>query len=631
MPPTLLSTLQRFKINDLPTNAAHPFSPSAEAVVHAIGQLSSSLDAYSAMPLTNPKLVSLLRQQASISQTLHLSNQNIQQTIDALRKRSGTTYGEDIPIDPLAIVGWCIERLESWAKSAGMESYKEDGREASMLLAGTVLVVEVEFSVNSDEPLKPKLDVASVKTSYAIADSDSGVTSNTDGSISLDAFLAGSIQKFCTELEKPEDMRNPREVAKLGGVVLDHLRYLVMLDKLAARKEDGGVRWFVDIDQLCSILENFSKSEAEAVTSSLGAESAPLDIYLLRCHALPLPYLVSPSISFLTSSSPVPPPSSNLPKLDIPFDHLRSYVSTRRKGCNARNANAILPHRLAVIPRIAVDAQPNIAPNVPLVPSGADLEHVFPQIAELTTDAQHVWVLDFTHGGEFPGVVVSQSRLREMELVIHPLSGMDPLNPVMMSFGTGSWVALLLNPSNPISSERYAALYRSPTSIHPPLQLRLTLPEEPGFLLGKVPVHSMKEVWGILEVVREQCWLNEILLGCHWTTEGITMDADDLPLDESDATEDELQAVLSGSITPRKIPVNIRSSIRGLESMTMPPVDRRTRIIMTCPERPPMSGVVEITVAYNETRPRDTLEEISRRGGTLGLSGRIWANSRGMS
>jgi hypothetical protein len=34
--------------------------------------LSSSLDSYLAMPLTNPKLVSLLRQQASISQTLHL-------------------------------------------------------------------------------------------------------------------------------------------------------------------------------------------------------------------------------------------------------------------------------------------------------------------------------------------------------------------------------------------------------------------------------------------------------------------------------------------------------------------------------------------------------------------------------
>ncbi len=37
--------------------------------------------------------------------------------------------------------------------------------------------------------------------------------------------------------------------------------------------------------------------------------------------------------------------------------------------------------------------------------------------------------------------------------------------------------------------------------MHPPLQLRLTAPEEPGFILEKVPVHSIKEVWGVLEVM----------------------------------------------------------------------------------------------------------------------------------
>lgn len=36
--------------------------------------------------------------------------------------------------------------------------------------------------------------------------------------------------------------------------------------------------------------------------------------------------------------------------------------------------------------------------------------------------------------------------------------------------------------------------------MHPQLQLRLTAPEEPGFVLEKVPVRSLKEVWGILEV-----------------------------------------------------------------------------------------------------------------------------------
>jgi hypothetical protein len=69
-----------------------------------------------------------------------------------------------------------------------------------------------------------------------------------------------------------------------------------------------------------------------------------------------------------------------------------------------------------------------------------------------------------------------------------------------------------------VSPERYTAIYvnifvyiwerithnvyfqKSPNAIHPPLQLRLMATEEPGFLLERVPVHSMKEVWGILEV-----------------------------------------------------------------------------------------------------------------------------------
>lgn len=40
----------------------------------------------------------------------------------------------------------------------------------------------------------------------------------------------------------------------------------------------------------------------------------------------------------------------------------------------------------------------------------------------------------------------------------------------------------------------------SPGGLHPPLQLRLTPPDEPGFILERVPVRNIQEVWGILEV-----------------------------------------------------------------------------------------------------------------------------------
>ena len=103
-----------------------------------------------------------------------------------------------------------------------------------------------------------------------------------------------------------------------------------------------------------------------------------------------------------------------------------------------------------------------------------------------------------------------------------------------------------------------------------------------------------------------------------------------------------------GTYPTHRIPVNVSlpgSSVdpifgdSDLDSMSMS-APRRPKITMTFPERPPMSGLVEITVTFDESKPRgvavevrgamgadiklDVLEEISRRGGTLGLCGRVW-------
>lgn len=109
----------------------------------------------------------------------------------------------------------------------------------------------------------------------------------------------------------------------------------------------------------------------------------------------------------------------------------------------------------------------------------------------------------------------------------------------------------------------------------------------------------------------------------------------------------------TGKLTPHKIPVNVFLPPHNIVTDSLfetPDLDaipqmqpRRPKIIMTSPEQPPISGLVEISVAYDETRPRgvavevsgamssdiklDVLEEICRRGGTFGLSGRVWSNS----
>jgi hypothetical protein len=46
------------------------------------------------------------------------------------------------------------------------------------------------------------------------------------------------------------------------------------------------------------------------------------------------------------------------------------------------------------------------------------------------------------------------------------------------------------------------------------------------------------------QVIREQCWLNELLAGCQWTAESLKSVASDPG--EMETTEEELQAVLSG-------------------------------------------------------------------------------------
>lgn len=64
------------------------------------------------------------------------------------------------------------------------------------------------------------------------------------------------------------------------------------------------------------------------------------------------------------------------------------------------------------------------------------------------------------------------------------------------------------------------------------------------------------------------------------------------------------------------------------------------RITMSTPERPPISGLVEIAVTFDPGRLRgvavaisgamgvdvnvEVLEEACRRGGLLGLPGRVW-------
>lgn len=146
-----------------------------------------------------------------------------------------------------------------------METFKDEGREGSVSLVfgGKVLVIDIDFVIERTDPLPPTLRISNVKTSYAIP----GAESNTEGSNSLDAFLCHSMQAFCIEIQRPEAELDPLEAARLGIIINDHLQYLVILDRFADRKEDGGLRWFVEVDKLCRVVEEFAHAEAKIIAS----------------------------------------------------------------------------------------------------------------------------------------------------------------------------------------------------------------------------------------------------------------------------------------------------------------------------------------------------------------------------
>jgi hypothetical protein len=156
-----------------------------------------------------------------------------------------------------------------------METFKDnlmrDG-DWTVVLGGKVLVLDIDFSFDRVlDPKKPRIGVERLKTSYAAPNNitDGSITANTEGSSSLNALLAGAIRAFLVEVQKDPETQDAVEAERLGKIVVSHLKYLMVLDKLATRKEEdgGGIRWFVDADELGAGVEKFARSEADAIVT----------------------------------------------------------------------------------------------------------------------------------------------------------------------------------------------------------------------------------------------------------------------------------------------------------------------------------------------------------------------------
>lgn len=366
-----------------------------------------------------------------------------------------------------------------------MEAFKDEERDGhlTMTLAGKVVVVDIDLSLDRQDPQNPSVSVSSVKTSYAVPNATTGPTSShTAGSISLDGYLSDSLRDFFREVQKLEEDQDPEKSAHIGTQIGDSFKYLMMSDQLALHEGDNGLRWFNNVDLLAVEVEKFAAAEARAISGFVPSVlltrnslthrhrnmPCPLDILLMRGHGLPLPYLVLPSLSFLVHVSPLAyltmlRKSENfplslegpfLPRLDIPFSVLRSYVSSHPRPPGIAMASLVLSESDVALfsghsSPVGMEALAT-RPTFSLVPEGEEKELHLPDVPPSMTQPRIAsgFFLDFTDGGRSPGVVMSQSRMREIEMVLNPLGGMDMPNVSLMSFGSGSWVDMLVSSRN---------------------------------------------------------------------------------------------------------------------------------------------------------------------------------------
>jgi len=199
----------------------------------------------------------------------HLQAENQLGTrVKALRERLGVDYGEDMPTSMTALVEWFPTQIEAWGNSVGMQLFNEPetGGKLGVVLAGKILVLDIEFRVKGDKDTLT-IELNTLKSSHASpldAPATSASSLPTSGA-TLDTFLAATLREYLREVQKDQADLDSIHKAKLGGSMKRHLRYMMKLDTLAQREVEGGSRWFTEVDDLSSVANQVVPKEAETV------------------------------------------------------------------------------------------------------------------------------------------------------------------------------------------------------------------------------------------------------------------------------------------------------------------------------------------------------------------------------
>ncbi|KAG8935104.1 hypothetical protein FRC03_002589 [Tulasnella sp. 419] len=549
-------------------------------------------------------------------------------------------YGSDVPLERTGLSDWIISELERLLKTVVSDVFKEkEGDDkVTIICGGKIVVVDIELRKNGQDLLQ----VTAVKSTHASSDAtgSSSVSATVDISTgSLDALLLSSVRSFVNEVQKVEPDCVFAE--KLGGAIQNHFKAIMNMDALADSPVNGGHKWFKAVGEIDTIASDVANREAQAIAKSLGLQRAPLDIFLNRAHGLPLTYLSSPSMTFLVQipaqvyldllqSSRDMPPEESIP-IDISLPALRSHLLGANQNSRIVTATLALGETHGLSSSSLLTSTFPLLDDAPALPVTTDFGHVGVHFSLPNQHLEHTFPSNATQGfildfGSLPMRRDAMSHLNEGHMFI----GMDP-GTAFSSLTIPSWLDLTINPKGTTTSRQYSSTYTS--TAHPSLHHMISNPTEPGFLLGKIRVLQMNEVWAILQVVQQQCWLNELMRCFEWKQPGDISST-------SDPTAGEELLHVTGGFEPSTIPVQIAiatSTLNVAVRFTMP-LPRPGLPILSFSVvhdiRTPRGCRVEFETAPNDldiitlTAWGTSIEEIIRRGGAACLAGWIWGKAK---
>jgi hypothetical protein len=390
------------------TEPAHPLSTAYNTVAAPLGailntthHLNHALNQLNDLPLGEnaTKLVALMKEHTALTSSVNQSATASLSLSSLVQESHRAIYPDTSPPDPA--------KIAEWGRNLGMEAFV-DG--STTVLAGKVLVLDIDLN-----------DHVAVKTSFA---NNNNHTGNASAAPELDAFLAREVTRWihaarCAagiDMVSGHLKEDPAiEAARRSRAIQQHFRYLMMLDGLAAAENEKGLRWFTEP----TVISDHIRKQVSAYACSFlrlalpltsDAQSSPqiqtLD-KLLTQHALPLPFLVTPSLSFLVWLSPRAylqifrsSPSSKQPSIwniDVPIAHLKTSLQD-------------IPEDVTIATLKLVPSTDVISPAIDS--SDASGDHV------LLNAPSHMWVLDFTAKLPQNGVVMSQNRMRVIQGII---------------------------------------------------------------------------------------------------------------------------------------------------------------------------------------------------------------------